>query len=255
LGLGQIDFVVGTTAPQVGTIPTLAIFDTPNAFDTAQTARAVFEDPEFMSIIRAEYYASGYKLLGFADQFYRVMSSNVRINTIADFAGVRIRVMENPFHIAYWQALGASPTPMAFAEVFIGLQQGTIDAQENPHEVIVGASFYEVQQYIINTNHLLHLISLVTNEASFNTMPAHQQQVILDAAAQVIPWARDQADIRVQNRIGIIESAGTTILDISDELKEDIASAIIGVRAEIHKAVGDTIYNAFWNAISRVGQP
>ena len=251
LGVGQIDFIVGTTAPQVGTIPRLAIFDTPNAFETAEIARRVFEDPAFMDMIRAEYAASGYLLLGFADQFYRAMSSNVRIDTMADFNGVRIRTLENPFHISYWQALGASPTPMAFAEVFVGLQQGTIDAQENPYEVIVSAGFYEVQNYIINTNHLLHLISLVANDANFRALSPAQQQVIEQAAAEAIPWARNQADVRVADREAIIQASGSTVLDLSPELLADILAAIAPVHEEIRQAVGDELYNAFMAAIER----
>jgi len=251
LGLGQLDFIVGTTAPQVGTIPNLAIFDMPGVFETAQIARKVFEDPEFMGLIRDEYAASGYKLLGFADQFYRVMSSNVRIDTIGDFRGVRIRTMENPFHIAYWQALGASPTPMAFAEVFIGLQQGTIDAQENPYEVIVASGFYEAQNYIINTNHLLHIISLVANNTNFDALTAVQQAILLDAAATAIPWARAQADLRVQDRAAVIEASGSTVLDMSPELRADIMSAIRGVHEDIRHAVGDELYYALISAIAR----
>ena len=72
--------------------------------------------------------------------------------------------MENSYHMAYWKNLGASPTPMTFSEVYIGLQQGTIDAQENPYEVIVSNKLYEQQDYVVETNHLPHLISLIVSE-------------------------------------------------------------------------------------------
>ena len=68
LATGQIDFIVGTTAPQVGTIPSLALFDLPNIFATEQIARTVFDDDVFMDLIRAEYQAHGFLLLGYADQ-------------------------------------------------------------------------------------------------------------------------------------------------------------------------------------------
>ncbi|MCL2399425.1 MAG: TRAP transporter substrate-binding protein [Defluviitaleaceae bacterium] len=251
VGVGQIDFIIGTTAPQVPTISTLAIFDLPNVFPTAQIARQIFEDPAFMDLIRAEYQAAGYKLLGFADQYYRVMSSNVRIETISDFNGVRIRTMENPFHLAYWSALGASPAPMAFAEVFIALQQGTIDAQENPHEVIVANSFYSVQNYIIHTNHLFHVIGLITNNANFNNLSPAQQSVIIEASNIAIPWARAQADTRVQQRIEIIKASGSTVLELSPELKAQMMESIAGVYDMIRESVGDTLYNALIDAIER----
>ena len=73
------------------------------------------------------YNDGGYELLGYADQGFRVMTTNKKIESLADFKGQKIRTMENSYHMAYWKALGASPTPMTFSEVYIGLQQGTID--------------------------------------------------------------------------------------------------------------------------------
>ena len=63
------------------------------------------------------------------------------------------------------KAIGANPTPMTMSEVYIGLQQGTIDAQENPYEVIVSAKVYEQQDYVAETNHVPHLLSLITSNS------------------------------------------------------------------------------------------
>ena len=251
VGIGEIDFIIGTTAPQVPTIPNLAIFDLPITFANAAIARDVFEDPAFMDLIRAEYEEAGYKLFGFADQGFRVMSSNVAIHNMSDFNGVRIRTMENPYHLAFWNALGASPAPMAFAEVFIALQQGTIDAQENPHEVIVANAFYEVQDYIIHTNHLVHTIGLVGNLARFEGLTPAQQQVLLDAAGTAIPWARQQADARVQQRIDVIEASGTTVIEVSQELRAEMLQAVAPVYEMIRGVVGDTLYTAMIESVER----
>lgn len=74
--------------------------------------------------------------------------------------------MENRYHLSFWKCLGANPTPMNFSKVYIGLQQKTIDAQENPCEVIASNRLYEQQDYVIETNHLPHLISLIVSEKS-----------------------------------------------------------------------------------------
>jgi len=251
VGIGEIDFIIGTTAPQVPTIPNLAIFDLPITFPSAAVARQVFEDNAFMDLIRAEYEAAGYRLFGFADQGFRVMSSNIPVRSMSDFNGVRIRTMENPYHLAFWTALGASPAPMAFAEVFIALQQGTIDAQENPHEVIVANAFYEVQDYIIHTNHLLHTIALVGNNDRFNALTPAQQQVLIEAANTAIPWAREQADARVQQRIDVIEASGSTVLEVSAELREEMLAAVRSVYDMIRDVVGHTLYNGLMDAVAR----
>jgi len=251
VGIGEIDFIIGTTAPQVPTIPNLAIFDLPITFPSAAVARQVFEDDAFMDLIRAEYEQAGYRLFGFADQGFRVMSSNIPVRGMSDFNGVRIRTMENPYHLAFWNALGASPAPMAFAEVFIALQQGTIDAQENPHEVIVANAFYEVQDYIIHTNHLLHTIALVGNNDRFNSLSPAQQQVLIDAANIAIPWAREQADARVQQRIDVIEASGSTVLEVSAELREEMLTAVRSVYDMIRDVVGNDLYNGLMESVAR----
>ncbi|MCL2578421.1 MAG: TRAP transporter substrate-binding protein [Oscillospiraceae bacterium] len=251
VGVGEIDFIVGTTAPQVPTIPNLAIFDLPVAFPTPALARRVLDDDAYMNFIRAEYEVAGYKLFGMADQGFRVMSSNIAIRSMSDFGGVRIRTMENPYHLAFWTALGASPAPMAFAEVFIALQQGTIDAQENPHEVIVANAFYEVQNYIIHTNHLLHTITLVMNNPRFQSLSPEQQQVLEQAAATVIPWARQQADARVQDRVDTIAASGSEVIEIPADLMAEMLEAARPVYDMIRDVVGENLYGALMDSIER----
>lgn len=134
---GDIPFVVQNTAPQVSFMGDLAVFDLPCVFDSLDECREKIDNPEFYDLISNVYTEGGYHLLGMADQGFRVMSTNKPVYSFSDFKGQKIRTMENSYHLAFWKAIGANPTPMSFSEVYIGLQQHTIDAQENPYEVIV----------------------------------------------------------------------------------------------------------------------
>ena len=134
---GDIPFVVQNTAPQVSFMGDLAVFDLPCVFDSLDECREKIDNPEFYELISNVYTEGGYHLLGMADQGFRVMSTNKPVYSFSDFKGQKIRTMENSYHLAFWKAIGANPTPMSFSEVYIGLQQHTIDAQENPYEVIV----------------------------------------------------------------------------------------------------------------------
>lgn len=245
---GDIAFVVQNTAPQVNFIPQLAVFDLPNLFVNAEIARTVLDGP-FFEEIAAKYEENGIKLLAYADQGFRTMTSNIKVEKIEDFKGQKIRTMENPYHLEYWKSLGANPTPMAFAEVYIGLQQGTIDAQENPYEVIVSSKFYEQQDYVINTNHLLHLLSLITSPEVFNGLLAEEQQIILDAAAEAKVWAREQADQRVADRVKIITDSGTEIVDLDESLKEEMAKRAESVYSTIRSKIGDEIVDSLLKAV------
>ena len=236
---GDIPFVVQNTAPQVSYFPRLCLFDLPCAFDDIEDLHEVLDSEEFMEKINEIYAEKGIVLLGMSDQNFRVMSSNVKVETIEDFSGIKIRTMENSYHMAFWKAVGANPTPMSFSEVYIGLQQNTIDAQENPYEVIVSNKFYEQQDYIIQTNHLPHLLSLITNEDFMNDLTEEEQEIINEAAEIACDYAREQAAERVADRIATIEENGSEVVEISEELWEDMREASADLYEEIREVVAD----------------
>ena len=248
---GDIPFVVQNTAPQVTFMPDLAIFDVPCAFENLDECREVLDDEEFSSLISNVYEKGGYQLLGVADQGFRIMSTNKPVKGIGDFKGQKIRTMENPFHLAFWKSIGANPTPMSFAEVYIGLQQHTIDAQENPYEVIVSNRLYEQQDYVVETNHLPHLITLIMNDEFFKGMPEENQRILREAAATATEYARQASDDRIADRVKTIEDSGTKILKIDEEAYKAIVDASAGVRESIQQKVDSEVYNTFIECIDK----
>ena len=248
---GDIPFVVQNTAPQVTFMPDLAIFDVPCAFENLDECREVLDDPEFSTLIKSVYEKGGYQLLGVADQGFRIMSTNKPVKGIGDFKGQKIRTMENPFHLAFWKSIGANPTPMSFAEVYIGLQQHTIDAQENPYEVIVSNRLYEQQDYVVETNHLPHLITLIMNDEFFKGMPEENQRILKEAAATATEYARQASDDRIADRVKTIEDSGTQILKIDEETYKAIVDESSGVRDSIKEKVDSEVYNTFIKCIDK----
>ena len=242
---GDIPFIVQNTAPQVSFMNDLAVFDLPCVFDTLEDCRATIDDPEFYRLISDVYTDGGYHLLGMADQGFRVMSTNKPVKSLADFKGQKIRTMENSYHLAFWKALGANPTPMTFSEVYIGLQQHTIDAQENPYEVIVSNRLYEQQDYIVETNHLPHLLSLIVNDSFFAGLSEKDQAILARAANTATACAREQSDERISDRIATIEASGTEILSLSEETRNEIRSAAQPVYASIQNAIDADIYASY----------
>ena len=248
---GDIPFVVQNTAPQVTFMPDLAIFDVPCAFENLDECREVLDDAEFSSLVSKVYEDGGYQLLGIADQGFRVMSTNKPVKGIGDFKGQKIRTMENPFHLAFWKSIGANPTPMSFAEVYIGLQQHTIDAQENPYEVIVSNRLYEQQDYVVETNHLPHLITLIMNDEFFKGMPEENQRILKEAAATATEYARQASDDRIADRVKTIEDSGTEILKIDEKTYKAIVEESAGVRDSIHEKVDSEVYDKFIECIDK----
>ena len=244
---GDIPFVVQNTAPQVTFMPDLAVFDLPCVFDSLDDCRDKLDDPEFYNLVSDVYTDGGYHLLAIADQGFRVMSTNKKVSSFTDFKGQKIRTMENPYHLAFWKSIGASPTPMSFSEVYIGLQQHTIDAQENPYEVIVSNNLYEQQDYVIETNHLPHLITLIVNDEFFQDLSEEEQEIMTEAANTALTYAREQSDSRISDKIATIEASGTEIISLTDDERAEMREAAQGVYEQIQEIVSPELYNAYLN--------
>lgn len=242
---GDIPFVIQNTAPQVPFMQDLAVFDMPCLFDTIEEVREKVDDGEFYGLVQQVYREHGYRLLGYADQGFRVMSTNRSIGAFGDFKGQKIRTMENSYHMDFWKALAAAPTPMTFSEVYIGLQQGTIDAQENPYEVIVSNRLYEQQDYVVETNHLPHLISLIVSDSFFEELMPKEQEILRKAAAFAGEEARKASDERIADKKREIADSGTEIVALEQELREEMKKASEQVYEKIKEVVDGEIVKAY----------
>ena len=121
----------------------------------------------------------------------RNLTSNRPIKSPDDLNGLKLRVPNVPLFVDVWKALGAQPTPMAFSEVFTSLQNGTIDAQENPLALIKSANFNEVQDYINKTEHVRSWIYLTISKISWNKLSEEDQAAVMDAAAAAQAYERE----------------------------------------------------------------
>lgn len=248
---GDIPFIVQNTAPQVTFMPDIAVFDMPALFDSIAAVRAAVDDTEFFSRVSEVYRKGGYELLGYADQGFRVMTTNRQGESVAVFRGQKIRTMENPYHLLFWKKLGANPTPMTFSEVYIGLQQGTIDAQENPYEVVVSNKLYEQQDYVLETNHLPHLISLIVSRKFMERLSEQEQTVIRAAAETAKEYARRQSDERIASRIATIEKSGTVLLPLSEEMRKEIRRLSRPVYEKIEEKVDSELVRLYLKSSGR----
>lgn len=125
---------------------------------------------------------SGLRSLGHFERGPRHLTSNRPIRHPDDLDGLIVRVPNVPSFVTLWKALGAKPTPMAFSEVFTSLQQGTIEAQENPFALINNAGFAEVQKYLNLTGHVISWVYPVIGEKQFQRLPPDLQKIFLLAA-------------------------------------------------------------------------
>ncbi len=172
--LGNIDMaVVGTVGSKVA-----EVFYLPFLFKDAEHQRKVINGPIGEKISKRLEDETILKLLGmfyFAPRQLTTTKREVRVPE--DVKGLKIRVPLLPPMVATWKALGASPSPIAFTELFAALQQGVVEAQENPYQIIYDSSFFEVQKYLIETNHCLPVRFLIINQDLWKDLGPSNQKV------------------------------------------------------------------------------
>ena len=144
----------------------------------------------------------------------RDLTSNRPITTPDDLDGLKLRVPNVPLFVDVWAALGAQPTPMAFSEVFTSLQNGTIDAQENPLALIRSASFNEVQSHVNMTEHVRSWIYLTIAESTWNKLSAEDQAAVMEAAARAQAYERGLFEESLAADRAWLEENGMTFVEV-----------------------------------------
>lgn len=241
---GNVNFVFQTSAVQTSLVKEAEVFDIPSFFDDINQARDIIDNKLYPKLEKS-YADADYVLLGISDQRFRLMTSNKPVNKIEDFRGIRIRTMESASHIKLWRSLGANPTPMSYSEVYVGLQQGTIDAQENPLESIIAPRFYEQQDYLIETNHLLHPVICIGSKKVFDQLPEAYQKIIRQASIEAVKESRDLVDIRNKENLAYIKKKGVEIIDHNPKLAQEMENKTKDLREEIRSHIGDDLYKSY----------
>jgi tripartite ATP-independent transporter DctP family solute receptor len=166
------------------------LFDMPFLVkDRAHMTR--IENEIFWDQIAPAAEAKGYKVLAVWENGIRHITNNVRpINSPADLDGIKLRTPKSKWRVNMFTEWGANPTPMAFSEVFVALQTGVIDGQENPYTNIWSAKFAEVQKYLSVTGHVYSPAYPTAGKAAFAKLDPGIQQVLAQTARDVAGWAR-----------------------------------------------------------------
>lgn len=242
---GDIPFVVQSPSPQVSYMPELCVFDTPCVYSDIHTVRKNLETPELKNAIDKIYKDAGYELLGISDQGFRVTTLSSAYKGLDSIAGEKIRVMENKYHIAFWKAVGANPTPMTFSEVYIGLQQGTIDAQENAYPLTVTAKLYEQQKTMVDTNHVPDYVTMIVSDVFMKGLKPEQQEIIRKAADQARLDSYDFCDRKIKEAVTYLQEQGMEITAPTDEERAILQQKSQGVWESIKEQCGEDLFDAY----------
>jgi len=216
LQLGTVQLTVTSTGPLGGFVPDVNVLDLPFLFRDAAHAYKVL-DGEIGRGLLSKFEAVGIKGLAFWENGFRHITTSTKpVERPADLKGLKIRVMENRVHQAAFRQLGADATPMAWGEVFTSLQQGLLDAQENPIPIVSTFKLYEVQKYLALTAHVYSPAPVLLSKRSWDRMPPDIQKVLLDTAIEVARVQRQLNRTQEQKQIGELKTKGMVVIEEPD---------------------------------------
>jgi len=152
---------------------------------------------------------SGCRIIGYFDRGFRYLTNSKKpVKTLADLAGLKIRVSKVDIAIETFKVWGLEPVPMAWAEVPTALQQKVIDGQENPYATIDGQKFYETQKYVTEIHYMIWTGPLIINNEFYNALPADLQAAVDKAGIEAAQFGRDYATESEENAKNQIEAKG-----------------------------------------------
>ena len=235
--IGTVDMGVITNGPVANFVEEMAVFELPFLFPSPEAAYSVLDGPIGQELLDklADVNLKG---LAYAERGFRNLTNSERaVNSPEDLDGLRIRVMENPVYTDTFRELGANAIPMAWTEALTAMQQGTIDGQENPVNVIHSFKLDETQNYMTLSRHTYAPAIFVMGMPAWNQLPEAAQAVLEEAAQEAAEHERQvNADMEAE-QLAALREAGMEINDAPD--MEAFQAAVAPVYEKYGEQFGD----------------
>lgn len=227
------------------TVPELEAVSLPFAYPNRSVAFKVIDGP-VGTLLDEKLAETGFVSLGWMELGSRNVTNNIHpIETVEDFAGLKIRVQPNETHLDTFRAIRANPVSMGISEVYSALQQGVLDGEENPYAIIASRNFNEVQKYLSDSGHIFDYIVLVVNKRKFDALSSDQQVALRTAAHDAVAWQRDAAATEDETSKQELIDAGMTFTPIPAETRaklQELTSPVIdGLRTRVDSDLIDLV--------------
>jgi C4-dicarboxylate-binding protein DctP len=228
---GAVQMLAPASAKFTTIAPQLQVLDLPFLFDSVEdipkvvspdstTGQAIYENKELAQ--------RNIKVLGLWDNGLKQLSSNTKMEQPSDLKGLRFRIQPADALRSQFAKWGAESTPMAFAEVYNGLQQGVIDGQENPYSNIESQSFHTVQKHITESNHgYIGYVNSI-NKEFFDSLPGELQDCVTSAAGEASAYNREiAADLNAEAKQTVLDAGTTKITELTPEQRQEFKDMVV----------------------------
>jgi C4-dicarboxylate-binding protein DctP len=209
--LGTLEATVSPAAFLGGFNPAISILDIPFLLPPDRKQARDLRTGAFGKALLKSFDSRGFAAVAWWPNGFKNFTSNKPLNSISDFKGQRFRTMDSKILIEQFNALGASAIALPFGELYTSLQNGVVDGQENPLTTIRFMKFYEVQKYLVVSEHGAMEDIVLFNPAWWNKLPAKYQAVIKDVFMEVIPGLEDRAVAGQKAALDFIKGKGINV--------------------------------------------
>ena len=235
---GTVDFVLSGTGHVTSHVPELGITVLPYLWKDTETMFQALDGP-FGQYLGERLSEKGFEIVGWWDNGFRHVSNNAHpILKASDMKGLKIRCLPAKVHVAFFKGLGASPTPMGWTELYQGLQQGVVDAQENPPAMVYMGKLHEVQKYYSLTSHVNEPANVLMSKASLNKLPKDLQVAVKIAAQKATLWQRAANAKDNQDVMKKLIDGGLKINDVPQETIAEFRKVAQSVYPHVVKSFG-----------------
>lgn len=244
---GDIDIVYQSGSTHSTFVPETVIFDTPFLFTgyDAEKVEQILSDSEFRDMYDQANEDAGLVCLMLKASDTMNLTSNRKISSLQDLKGLKVRTAQVESRMAVWEALGANPTPLAWNELYMALQNGTVEAQDNMLSNAVTAALVEQQKYLFLSKHMVAGFDVTMNKDTFYEMPAEYQELFKQICSELSGldylMSREKEE---QYYNTIINEYGLELCPISDEFLDELKTAAEPAAQKVKALVGnDAMYD------------
>ncbi|MEO8538017.1 MAG: sialic acid TRAP transporter substrate-binding protein SiaP, partial [Betaproteobacteria bacterium] len=224
LALGTVDMIISGPSFAARSYPRLGIAYYPFIFRDGDHLLAYSKSPVFAEMVEEFRKKTGIQITAYTYYGARHTTSNRPFKDCAGMKGLKIRVPDVPVYMAMPRACGANPTPIAFAEVYLALQNGTVDAQENPLTTIEAKKFYEVQKAIMLTGHIVDGLTTQIAPHVWNKLTDEEKKIFTEVTREAAQRASDKIKKREAELVEIFKQKGLEIVEVD---RKSFADAVL----------------------------
>src|SRR5918994_4787268 len=220
LSLGSVDMIISGSSFAARSFPPIGVTYYPYVFRDANHLLAYTKSDVFKELVKGYTDKTGHQILAVTYYGARHTSSNKPIKSCADMRGLKIRVPDVPAYLAMPRACGANTSPIAFAEVYLALQNGTVEAQENPLTTIEAKKFYEVQKHIALTGHIVDHLNTVVSANLWKKLSDEDKKIFSEVAQEAAARATAEIQAKEKELVDFFKQKGLTVSEVNKDVFE-----------------------------------